>query len=77
MYIETWYKVICPNCKKPNWLCDGDTSDCTAVSVEACECFNCDHEFWLSEDYHDEPDEDQDSEEHLADHTTRGMETPR
>lgn len=78
MYIETWYKIHCPNCKKANWLCDGDTSDCTAPSIEAFKCFSCSKCFWINEEFLDFGGEDEDysPEERLEDTADLGKESP-
>lgn len=47
--MESWLKVSCPNCKKANWICQGDLSDCTYPDVEGVECFSCKHQFVLDE----------------------------
>lgn len=47
--IETWYKIWCPRCEIPNWICNGDTSDMTVPDIEAIECFNCGKKFWIDE----------------------------
>lgn len=66
MYITTWYEMSCPGCKAINWLCDGDTSDCTVPDIEALQCWNCQKKTWLNEDcahdIHDYEFEDDDSE---------------
>ena len=41
MDITTWNQITCPNCKKANWLCEGDLSDMTGFSHEDFECWNC------------------------------------
>ena len=61
MFVETWYKVWCPKCSKPNWFCDGNTSDLTQADIELCECFACGKRFLLDEgdgeDYSSDHDE--------------------
>lgn len=74
MYIETWYKIHCPECKTSNWLCDGDTSDCTTTSVEACKCYKCSHCFLLDDESYDEDDLDTEAIKECAE---LGLEKPR
>jgi len=50
MYIETWYKIACPKCDKPNWVCNGDVSDQTVSDVEAVECHSCNHQFVIGDE---------------------------
>lgn len=76
MYIETWYKIYCDKCKTANWFCDGDISDCTAVGIEACECFKCNHRWWIDDAGDMFREEDVSPEEHLENHSTKGLEKP-
>lgn len=41
VYIETWYKIWCPKCKEPNWICAGDMNDCSVADAEAVKCHAC------------------------------------
>ena len=47
MYLETWFKFHCPDCKAKNWVCYGDASDYTAYFSDAVECHNCSKRQWL------------------------------
>lgn len=49
--MDSWYRLHCPQCKENNWICNGDENDITGMDIEACECWNCDHRFWLDEEY--------------------------
>jgi len=40
MYVETYYKFLCPKCNVFNWLCDGNTADCSGVDLSPdCKCW--------------------------------------
>jgi hypothetical protein len=47
MIIETWGKVWCPQCKAPNWFCQGDLTDLTVCDVLGIACWSCNHTFSL------------------------------
>lgn len=37
----------CPKCHSFNWFSNGDMSDLTRPDLEALECWQCGHKFWL------------------------------
>lgn len=41
MHTETWYKIMCHSCTTINWMCDGDTSDITAMDLDGFTCRGC------------------------------------
>ena len=69
MIEETWNKVWCPNCNKPNWFCLGDLNDLTGTDIEACQCFSCDHMWWASDEHYD-------CDCSIEDCLTKGKESP-
>ena len=75
MYIETWYKIFCDKCKTANWFCDGDTSDCTGVNIEACQCFKCDHCWPIDDTFLDDLTHE-DEQESLESKADKGLEKP-
>lgn len=75
MYTEVWFKIWCPKCEKPNWVCDGDPTDLTGVDIEAIKCWKCSHSWWLDDDpiMMEMRPEDATPE----DYAEEGMESPR
>ncbi len=59
MRIDTWFQAWCPGCKKPNWICQGNTNDLTGVDKDGFKCFNCGKES-LFDDEGDEIDQPSD-----------------
>jgi len=49
-YEETWVKTYCDECKKANWICEGDMQDMTVSDTEAIECWSCGHKWWRDPD---------------------------
>ena len=45
MYINTWYEIGCPQCKKTAFYCIGDTSDITGFDPECFLCPECKYSF--------------------------------
>lgn len=41
MYLETWWKCLCPRCSTVNWLCCGDSTDLTSYDPQALRCRKC------------------------------------
>jgi hypothetical protein len=37
----------CPECQNLNWYSNGDMNDLTQPDLEALECWQCGHKFWL------------------------------
>mgnify|MGYP001594293782 FL=1 len=64
-----WLAAFCPYCKTKNWFCLGDLSDCTAPTIEAGQCFQCNKKFWLSAEMREESlmnhEEDDSSDDEL------------
>lgn len=50
LYMETWWKVWCPECDKPNWVCGGNMQDLTTIDVEGFECWDCEHKTCFIDD---------------------------
>ena len=57
-YVETIYKVVCPNkkCKTINFVNDGNHQDMTVEDTGGVRCFACKCEFALGERFDDEDD---------------------
>lgn len=47
MYIETFCKIICPNCGKICWICLGDMQDQTVPDIDGFSCWKCKKVFSL------------------------------
>lgn len=56
MSFETWYKIWCDKCGAVNWLCDGDTSDMTAMDIVGFLCHQCGAANPMMEDDLDDPE---------------------
>lgn len=57
MYIETWLRIFCPHCDRPNWVCEGNVEDLTGISPEGFVCWKCSSEVPLNDSYLFDPDE--------------------
>ena len=57
MIIESWYKIWCANCNKPNWVCNGDESDVTTKDVDGFVCHNCGSKYSLGSSQFDDMDD--------------------
>lgn len=91
MYMESWIKVWCPECKAANWNCQGDLTDCTRMDAEALECHACSKKFWIDSEWKDvyyyltDPECLEEGEEVLTEkqileehaNVEKGRETPR
>ena len=49
-YIVNWGKCYCPKCKTGNWLYFSHSERAYPDTPEACECWKCDHKFWLGDE---------------------------
>ncbi len=57
MYIETWLRIFCPHCDKPNWVCEGNVEDLTGMDPDGFTCWKCHNAVPLHDDYPFDPDE--------------------
>lgn len=46
---ESWYRDVCPFCKKVNFWCNGDENDLTVIDAEGIKCWSC-KKTWSIED---------------------------
>lgn len=38
---QRWYEFTCPDCRKHNFVSDGDPNDPTLFDIESWKCWNC------------------------------------